>query len=115
MLAGEKEANDLALRARCSIVLRPTLPDVLSLSRQSASGTFAVLHEIVWQTAPSPALAKAFPKVRPIEGFEMQVEHAGFEVVERVDATDLEAWLASLGLTNERGAARVCAWLVRRV
>lgn len=114
MLAGEKEAQALALRASCPILLRPSLPDVLSWARQAAPGAFVVLHELVWQTAPTPALAKAFPKVRPIEGFEMQVEHAGLEIVERVDASDVDAWLSSKGLANERGAARVCAWLVRR-
>ncbi len=83
-------------------------------------GAEAIVTDIVWQTAPTPALALALApppgaeKVRPIEGYEMQLEHVGFRIVERADA-DTAAFLATVGApSNERRAARVCTWRVQK-
>jgi SAM-dependent methyltransferase len=95
-----------------------------------APGGVAVVSDVVWQTAPTPQLAQAFApqpgreKVRPIEGYEMQIDHAGFDVVERLDFGRAE-WLAHVAhhpaagaqaaaiAADERGAARYSAWLLR--
>lgn len=91
----------------------------------------AIVSDLVWQTAPTPQLAQAFApqpgreKVRPIEGYEMQVDHAGFDVVERLDFGRAE-WLAHLAhhpaagaqaaaiAADERGAARYSAWVLKK-
>lgn len=82
----------------------------------------AILMDLVWQTAPTAELLRAFgagrEKVRPIEGYEMQLDHAGFAIRERVDV-DRAAWAATLeGAQREavekdaRGAARVVVWVL---
>lgn len=84
----------------------------------------AIVMDLVWQTAPTPALLRAFAppagrdKVRPIEGYEMQIEHAGFQILERVDV-DLATWSAHLPAeqraavdADTRGAARVVIWVL---
>lgn len=83
------------------------------------------LLDLVWQTAPTPELLRAFAaapgreKVRPIEGYEMQIDHAGFDVEARLDLPR-ESWRA--GLTDAqraavdqdaRGAARLSLWTLR--
>ncbi|HEX2022007.1 MAG TPA: hypothetical protein VHH36_04795 [Candidatus Thermoplasmatota archaeon] len=105
--------------------LGPLLPLLGQLRAALVEDGAGVVSEIVWQTAPTPDLIRAFApppgreKVRPIEGFEMQVEHAGFAIVERLDA-DRAAWAKLLPdaqrdavLADDRGAARLCAWLLR--
>lgn len=91
----------------------------------------AVVSDVVWQTAPPPDVARAFApppgreKVRPIEGYEMQLDHAAFEILERLDF-GRDEWLAHLRhhpgagaqaaaiAADERGAARYSAWLLKK-
>lgn len=98
---------------------------VLSAAQSAlASGGHAFACDLVWQTAPSVELLAAFApmpgkeKVRPIEGYEMQVEHSGFEVLDR-DVIDRTLWAATLGPeqraaveADSRGAARAVAWVL---
>lgn len=84
----------------------------------------AIVMDLVWQTAPTPELLRAFApptgrdKVRPIEGYEMQMEHAGLQILERVDV-DRATWSAHLPAeqraavdADSRGAARVVMWVL---
>lgn len=84
----------------------------------------ALFMDLVWQTAPTPELLRAFAaapgreKVRPVEGYEMQLEHAGFRIQERV-VVDRARWTAGLMAeqraaveADARGAARVVAWVL---
>lgn len=92
----------------------------------------AVVSDVVWQTAPTPPLAQAFAptqpgleRVRPIEGYEMQLDHSGFAIVERLDF-GRDEWLAHFEHhpaavaqraaieQDERGAARYSAWVLRK-
>lgn len=106
----------------------PLIPTLVQLHDALAPGGRAIVTDVVWHTAPTPALALAFApargreKVRPIEGYEMQIEHAGFRIVERVDLKR-DAWLRALASddprrpaieADARGAARACAWLLER-
>lgn len=105
--------------------LGPLLPLLAQLRATLAPDGRGVVTEIVWQTAPTPDLIRAFAprggeKLRPIEGFEMQVEHAGFRLLDRVDA-DRARWSARLPPAqraaveaDDRGAARLCAWALAR-
>lgn len=90
-----------------------------------ADGGVAVVTDLVWQTAPTPELIRAFSvpgreKVRPVEGFEMQAEHAGFEIIERAEVERDDVLASYQGpqrdaiAADERGAARVCAWALRK-
>lgn len=103
------------------VPLMPFLTAARAALKPDGRGLFM---DLVWQTAPTPELLRAFvaapgrEKVRPVEGYEMQIEHAGFDIKERVDV-DRARWTA--GLTPEkraavaadtRGAARVVAWIV---
>lgn len=90
----------------------------------------AVVGDVVWQTAPTPELAQAFApapgreRVRPVEGYEMQLEHAGFDVVERL-SFGRDEWLAHFAHHpaavaqrqavegDERGALRFAAWVLK--
>ena len=95
----------------------PILPALRALHDSLPDDAEALVTDVVWQTAPTPALAQALApaagaeKVRPIEGYEMQLDHVGFAIVERTDA-DVEPLLR--GAPNERRAARVCTWRVRK-
>ncbi|HVM44950.1 MAG TPA: hypothetical protein VM582_03350 [Candidatus Thermoplasmatota archaeon] len=84
----------------------------------------ALLLDLTWGTAPTPDLLRAFApapgrdKVRPIEGYEMQIDHAGFDVEERVDV-DRARWAPALAAEQKaaveadaRGAARLVAWVL---
>lgn len=103
----------------------PLLP--LLTAAHSALKPDGRLHmlDLVWQTAPTPELLRAFAaapgreKVRPIEGYEMQIDHAGFDIEARLDLPS-EAWRA--GLTDAqraavdqdaRGAARLSLWTLK--
>lgn len=85
----------------------------------------ALFADLVWQTAPTPELIRAFApppgreKVRPIEGYEMQIDHAGFEIVERVDV-DRAQWAQALPPdkraavdADARGSARLAVWVLK--
>lgn len=117
-----------------AVCLQPTrlsalMPTIERLHHALAPEGLLVLTDLVWQTAPSPGLLQAFAplpgreKVRPIEGYEMLVEHAGFELLDRVDA-DRDAWAAALAKADpakaaalrgdDRGAARAVAWCWRK-
>lgn len=107
--------------------LGPLIPQLRAWHDALRPGGRAVLADVVWQTAPTPELAKALTvpgreKVRPIEGFEMQLDHAGFRILERLDL-GRDDWLAFLAeddprrpalAADDRGAARVACWLVER-
>ena len=106
----------------------------------------ALIADLVWQTAPTPELLRAFApppsearlgadarpvagdarpappagreKVRPVEGYEMQIEHAGFEILERAEV-ERARWAPQLASdaraaveADTRGAARVVAWVL---
>lgn len=86
----------------------------------------AVVSDLVWQTAPTPELLRAFTpapggeKVRPIEGYEMQIDHAGFLVVERLDI-ERGAWAPFYAddaakrdalAADTRGAAKIAGWVL---
>ena len=93
------------------------LPALRALHDALPEGAEALVTDVVWQTAPTPELALALAppaggeKVRPIEGYEMQLDHVGFEILERSDV-DVEPLLH--GVANERRAARACTWRVRK-
>lgn len=126
-----ERAESVPAAAKTILLLQPSrlgrlMPTLEAIRSALAVGAPAIVAELVWQTAPSPALLRAFApapggeKVRPIEGFEMHVEHAGFALAERVDVPR-DAW-ASLPASDarraavegdERKAARACAWLLR--
>lgn len=103
----------------------PLIP-LLSATRDALRPDgLAFFVDLVWQTAPTPELIRAFApapgreKVRPIEGYEMQIDHAGFEIVERLDV-DRARWAPALPAekrvaveADARGAARVCAWVLK--
>lgn len=103
----------------------PLIPLLTAARAAIREGGLAIVADFVWQTAPTPELIRAFApapgreRVRPIEGYEMQIEHAGFSILERHDV-DRARWAASLP-TEERGAvqadtrgsARVVAWVLR--
>lgn len=114
------------------LALQPTrfgalIPQLHAWHDALRPGGRLVVADVVWQTAPSPALARAFTtpgreKVRPIEGFEMQLDHAGFRIVERLDF-GRDDWLAFLAEDDprrpaiekdDRGACRVSCWLCVR-
>lgn len=117
-----------------AVCLQPTrlgslMPTLQRLHDALAPDGLLVLTDLVWQTAPTPALLQGFApaagreKVRPIEGYEMHVEHAGFALVERLDV-DRAAWAAALAkaepakaaalASDDRGAARAVAWCWRK-
>lgn len=108
--------------------LGPLIPTLQRLRDALAPGGVLAVADLVWQTAPSPELARAFApapgreRVRPIEGYEMQAEHAGLDLVAREDLPR-ERWaplLANDAVKREalaadaRGAAKVAAWALRR-
>ena len=104
----------------------PLLPTLARLHDALPEGAPLVMADLVWQTAPTPGLARAFApepgrdKVRPIEAYEMQAEHAGFVLVEKHEVPR-EAWRPMLSPAQQaeldadaRGAARLMAWVFRR-
>ena len=108
--------------------LGPLIPLLRAFHEALAVEGVALVSDLVWQTAPTPELMRAFSepgreKVRPIEGYEMQVEHAGFAVVERQDLGP-DAWqpffdaddAKRVALAGDaRGAARLSIWVLRKV
>lgn len=85
----------------------------------------ALVCDLVWHTAPSLDLIQAFApppgleKVRPIEGYEMQVEHTRFDVASK-EVVDRARWVPQLPPTQRaaveadtRGAARLMLWTLR--
>lgn len=85
----------------------------------------ALIADLVWQTAPTPELLRAFArapgrdKVRPIEGYEMQAQHAGFAIDERA-SVPVAHWAPALPPdaraavdADTRGAARLAVWVLR--
>lgn len=107
--------------------LGPLIPLLHAFHDALAEGGVAVLCDLVWQTAPTPELMRAFTapgreKVRPIEGYEMQAEHAGFAIVERQDLA-ASAWHGAFEADpakkaalagDARGAARLSLWVLRK-
>lgn len=106
--------------------LGPLIPQLQALAAAMRADARAVVSDVVWQTAPTPELARAFApppsgeKVRPIEGFEMQVEHAGLRILDKTTVAR-DGWLAFLAPGDprraalegdERKACRVGVWLV---
>lgn len=102
----------------------PLIPLLRAMHGALRAGGVALVCDLVWQTAPTPELVRAFApapgreKVRPVEGYEMQAEHAGFEIAERAT---LDPALAAQTAqqrgalhADARGAARVVAWTLRR-
>lgn len=63
----------------------PVVPTLEAVAPHLAPRAPAVVADLMWKTAPTPELLAAFPGTRPMEGYEMQAEHAGFDVAERVD------------------------------
>ena len=103
----------------------PLLPLLHAARAALVEEGHVLLTDLVWQTAPTPELLRAFApaagreKVRPIEGYEMQLEHAGFDVEER-HVVERERWVGGLERdqraavdADERGAARLMAWALR--
>lgn len=100
------------------------IPLLMALHDELPPHGAVVVCDLVWQTAPTPELLHAFSpalgrdKVRPVEGYEMQVEHAGFEIAARetlpaalaASTPEQHAALAA----DARGAARVVCWVLRR-
>lgn len=108
--------------------LGPLIPLLRAFHEALGTDGVALVSDLVWQTAPTADLMKAFApapggeRVRPIEGYEMQVEHAGFAIVERQDL-DPKAWHPSFDAdpakraalaADARGAARLSVWLLRK-
>jgi len=105
----------------------PLMSTFMRIADGMAMAGRAVLSDIVWSTAPTPELLAAFgpphspEAVRPVEGYEMQMEHAGLRIVERFDVPrdawrpDLDAAAAAAVDADTRGAAALAAWLVERV
>lgn len=104
----------------------PLLPTLAQIHAALPDGAPFVVADLVWQTAPTPGLARAFApaagrdKVRPIEAYEMQAEHAGFALVEKHEVPR-DAWRPMLSREQQaeldadaRGAARLMAWAFRR-
>lgn len=103
----------------------PLIPLLSSMKLALHDEGRAFVMDLVWQTAPTPSLMKAFAppagreKVRPVEGFEMQVDHAGFDVLERIDLPR-DAWVDALSPeqreavhADARGAAMLSVWALR--
>lgn len=108
--------------------LGPLIPLLRAFHDALAEEGLALVSDLVWQTAPTPELMKAFAppqggeRIRPIEGYEMQAEHAGFAILERqdLDAKDWHPYFdadparkAALA-GDARGAARLSVWLLRK-
>lgn len=104
----------------------PLIPFLQQAHRALVPDGLLVVAETVWQTAPTADLLRAYAprpggeKVRPIEGFEMQLDHAGFHILERLDVPR-EAWhplvhdaaqRAALA-GDQRGAAKVATWALK--
>lgn len=102
----------------------PLLPFLSAARDALAPGGRLVLCDLVWQTAPTPELLRAFAaaagrdKVRPIEGYEMQIDHAGFDIIERAELPRAD-WAPALAPdaraaveADARGAARVAGWVL---
>lgn len=64
----------------------PLVPFFEGLAAGLPAGALVVASDLMWRTAPTPELLAAFPGTRPMEGYEMQAEHAGFRIVEKLDA-----------------------------
>lgn len=86
----------------------------------------AFVCDLVWRTAPTIELLRAFApeagreKVRPIEGYEMQIEHCGFQIDRRVDV-DRARWASRLPAeqraaveADSRGAAKLATWVLTK-
>jgi hypothetical protein len=127
------DAPSEATGAGAMLLLQPTrwgalIPQLVALYDALSPRGRAIVSDAVWQTAPTPELAKAFAppfgveKLRPVEGYEMQLDHAELSIVERVPFKR-DAWLAHLAKddprrgaveADARGALRAYAWVVRR-
>jgi hypothetical protein len=87
------------------------VPTFEALAEELDHGALVVASDLMWRTAPTRALLAAFPGTRPMEGYEMQVEEAGFRIVERLDAPRADLLAASDAAqreaieTDARGAA----------
>lgn len=106
--------------------LGPLIPHLRAFHDALKPDGRAVVSDLVWQTAPTPELMRAFApppggeKVRPIEGYEMQLDHAGFAILERVDLDraqwtgfyDADAAKRDALAADARGAAKVAAWVL---
>lgn len=103
----------------------PLLPLLSAMRGAVHDQSRLFLLDLVWQTAPTPELMRAFApppgreRVRPVEGYEMQMEHAGFDVTERHEG-DRAAWARGLPeaqraavMADTRGAARLVAWVLK--
>lgn len=103
----------------------PLMPLLQAMHGALAADGRALVCELVWQTAPTVELLAAFApapggeKVRPIEGFEMQVEHTGFAIESR-DALPPATWADLLPPGQRaavegdtRGAAKLGVWVLR--
>lgn len=123
-----REASARALFCPFPTRFGPLHPTLQRLHDALEPGGLLVVSDLVWQTAPSQELAVAFrpappaERVRPIEGYEMQLEHFGFAIARRVDLAPA-AWHAHFAgepakhaalAKDERGAARVSAWALVR-
>lgn len=105
----------------------PLMPFLASAHEALTPGSGEVIVcDIVWQTAPTPELLRAFAppagreRVRPIEGYEMQAEHSGFDIAARA-SVDRKAWVPALAPDvraavegDARGAAKLALWAFRR-
>jgi hypothetical protein len=103
----------------------PLIPLLQAVRDTLAPEGRAFVCELVWQTAPTVELLKAFApalghdKVRPIEGFEMQAEHSGYTVEAR-HALDRATWAGLLPPqqrsaveADSRGAAKLGIWVLK--
>lgn len=90
-----------------AMTLAPLLDLADALVRFTSRDGIAVVSDVVWRTAPTAELAAAFSgtrreKIKAMEAYEMQVEHAGFAIEEKLDAT-AEEWAAALAYAMEPG------------
>ena len=120
--AKRHEARDALVRPTEDEALIPLL---MRLHDQAPGGAVFVVADLVWQTAPTPELLQAFAprpgreRVRPVEGYEMQCEHAGFAIVDKIELPR-DAWAHLLSesqraavAADARGAAKMIAWALR--
>lgn len=122
-VAGLRAMRSLPASAACILNASgagPVVEVFAGLAEKLPEGALVVASDVVWTTAPTPALVAAFPGARPMEGYEMQVEEAGFRILDKWDA-DRAAWKRASTSTqraaieaDERGAAAWRTWLLGR-